>query len=125
MGPCHAPKASQNNNSICRIRVGRMNQLERDELKDKLDDFSRRLDAQVRNWKERGEFTDTVRRLIDDIRRRRDQIEKKLALAEAKGTPWDVIKIETERDFSSIFDDLLQIGERLDSEEIKARRQSC
>ena len=64
-----------------------MNQLERDELKDKLDDFSRRLDAQVRNWKERGEFTDTVRRLIDDIRRRRDQIEKKLALAEAKGTP--------------------------------------
>ena len=72
-----------------------------------------------------GEFTDTLRRLIDDIRRRRDQIEKKLALAEAKGTPWDVIKIETERDFSSIFDDLLQIGERLDSEEIKARRQSC
>ena len=47
MGPCHAPKASQNNNSICRIRVGRMNQLEHDELKDKSDDFSRRLDAQV------------------------------------------------------------------------------
>ena len=102
-----------------------MNELERDELKDKLDDFSRRLDAEVRNWKERGEFNDTLRRLIDDIRRRRDQIEKKLALAEAKGTPWDVIKIETEWDFSSIFDDLLQIGERLDSEEIKARRQSC
>jgi len=91
VGPCHAPKASQNNNSICRIRVGRMNQLERDELKDKLDDFSRRLDAQVRNWKERGEFTDTVRRLIDD-RRRRDQIEKKLALAETKGTPWILSK---------------------------------
>ena len=100
-----------------------MNQLERDELKDKLDDFSRRLDAQVRNWKERGEFTDTVRRLIDD-RRRRDQIEKKLALAETKGTPWEVIKIETERDFSSLFDDLLQIGKRLDSEEIKSRQQS-
>ena len=101
-----------------------MNEPERDELKDKLDDFSRRLDAQVRNWKERGEFTDTLRRLIDDIRRRRDQIEKKLALAEAKGTPWDVIKIETERDFSSLFDDLLQIGKRLDSEEIKSRQQS-
>jgi len=106
-------------------KVDRMNELERDELKDKLDDFSRRLDAQVRNWKERGEFTDTVRRLIDDIRRRRDQIEKKLALAEAKGTPWDVFKIETERDFSSLFDDLLQIGKRLDSEEIKSRQQSC
>ena len=57
-----------------------MNEPERDELKDKLDDFSRRLDAEVRNWKERGEFTDTLRRLIDDIRRRRDQIEKKLEL---------------------------------------------
>ena len=36
----------------------------------------------------------------------------------------DIIKIETERDFSLLFDDLLQIGKRLDSEEIKSRQQS-
>ncbi len=99
-----------------------MPQAERDELKDKLDDFSRRLDAQVRDLKERGEFADVHRRLIEDITRRHDQIRKKIALAEEHGTPWDLIKTQTERDFSSIFDDLLQIGEKLDSDEMQGRR---
>jgi hypothetical protein len=85
-----------------------MNQTERDELKDKLDEFSKRLTARVRDLKQRGEFNETHKTLIDDIKRRHNQIEKKLASAEAHGTPWDVIKIETERDFRSIFDDLLQ-----------------
>ena len=98
-----------------------MTQSERDELKDKLNDFSRRLEAQVRDLKERGEFTDVHRRLIEDITQRHDQIRKKVALAENRGTPWDVIKSQTERDFSSIFDDLLQIGEKLDSDEMKGR----
>jgi hypothetical protein len=95
-----------------------MTQAERDELKDKLDEFSKRLDAHVRDLKERGEFTDVHRTLIDDIKRRHDQILKQLALAEAHGTPRDVIKIEAERDFSSLFDDLLQINERLGSKPI-------
>jgi len=64
---------------------------------------------------------DVHRTLMDDITRRHDQIQKKLALAEAHGTPWDVIKIETERDFSSLFDDLLQINEQLDADEKKGR----
>jgi hypothetical protein len=98
-----------------------MTQAERDKLKDKLADFSRRLDAQVRDLKERGEFTDVHRRLIEDITQRHDQIRKKVALAEKRGTPWDVIKSQTERDFSSIFDDLLQIDEQLDSDEMKHR----
>jgi hypothetical protein len=93
----------------------------RDELKDKLDEFSQRLDAHVRDLKERGGFTDVHRTLIEDIRRRHDQLQRKVALAEEHGTAWDVIKSQTERDFSSIFDDLLQIGEQLDSDEIKGR----
>jgi protoheme ferro-lyase len=110
----------QRDNSITRVSR-QMTQAERDALKGRLDDFSRRLDAHVRDWKERGEFTDLHRNLIEEITQRHDQIQKKLALAEAHGTPWDVIKIETERDFSSLFDDLLQISERLDSDEKKGR----
>jgi len=98
-----------------------MTQAERDELKERLDDFSRRLNAHMHDLKEQGEFTDVHRTLMDDITRRHDQIQKKLALAEAHGTPWDVIKIETERDFSSLFDDLLQINEQLDADEKKGR----
>ncbi len=98
-----------------------MTQTERDELRDRLDDFSKRLAAHARDLKERGEFSETHRALIDDIKRRHGHIEKKLVLAEAQGTPWDVIKIETERDFSSIHDDLLRLNEQLDAAEMKGR----
>ncbi len=69
----------------------------------------------MRNLKERGELTDV--QLIEDITQRHDQIRKKVALAESRGTPLDAIKSQTERDFSPIFDDLLQIGEKLDTED--------
>ena len=95
--------------------------VERDNLKAKLDEFSRRLDAHVRDLKEQGQFTEEHRRLIAEITQRHDQMQRKLALAEAKGTAWEVFKRETERDFSSLFDDLLQINERLDTDEMKGR----
>ncbi len=98
-----------------------MTQTERDELRDRLDDFSKRLAAHALDLKERGEFSETHRALIDDIKRRHDHIKKKLVVAEAQGTLWDVIKIETERDFSSMFDDLLQLNEQLDVSEMKGR----
>ena len=97
-----------------------MTETERDKLKAKLDKLSSRLDAHVRDLKERGQFTEEHRNLIAEISQRRDQMQRKLALAEAKGTPWEVFKCETECDFRSLFDDLLQINERLDADEMKA-----
>lgn len=98
-----------------------MTEAERDNLTAKLDEFSKRLDAHVRDLKERGQFTEAHRNLIAEITQRHDQMQKKLALAEAKGTAWEVFKRETERDFSSLFDDLLQINEGLDTDEMKGR----
>jgi len=97
-----------------------MTETDRDALKEKLDDFSRRLDDHVRDMKQRGVFSESHRRLVADMAQRRDQINKKLASAEAKGRPWLVIRSETERDFGSLFDDLLQLNERLDADQTKA-----
>ena len=36
----------------------------------------------------------------------------------AKGIAWDIIKSEPERDFSSLFDDLLRLNERLNAGEM-------
>lgn len=88
---------------------------------DKLDEYSKRLDAHMRDLKERGEFTEVHRNLIEEIKSRQDQMEKKVAVAEANGVTWDVIKSEVERDYDSIFDDLLQITERLDANEMKSK----
>jgi hypothetical protein len=75
----------------------------------------------LRDFRERGEFADAHRTLTEEIGRRHDQIQKKLALAEANGTAWDVIKSEMERDFSSLLDDLQQTIEQLDGDEMKAK----
>ncbi len=55
-------------------------------------------------------FRATHQTMIEEIKRR----QKKITSAEAKGAAWDVIKSEAERDFSSLFDDLAQINEKLD-----------
>ena len=97
-----------------------MTETDHDALKEKLDDFSRRLDDQVRHMKERGLFSEPHQRLVADMTERRDQINKKLASAEAKGGLLSVIRSETERDFGSLFDDLLQLNERLDADQMKS-----
>ena len=98
-----------------------MTQTERDELRDRLDDFSRRLNAHVRDLKERGEFSEFYRRSIEEIRGRQNQIRQKIAAAEGKGSAWAAIQAEIGRDFESLFDDLRLINERLDAEEMKGR----
>ena len=47
----------------------------------------------------------------------------RLASAEAKGTKWDIIKIELDRDFSSIFDDFMQLDEKLDADGMQRDRE--
>ena len=93
---------------------------DRDALNKRFDDFSGRLDDHVRDIKERGLFSESHQRLVADMTQRRDQINKKLASAEAEGRPWRVIRSEIERDFGSLFDDLLQLNERLDAGQTKA-----
>ena len=98
-----------------------MTETDREKFRAKLDEFSKRLDAHLRDFKEQGEFTDARQTLAEDIGQRHDKIEKKLALAEANGTAWDVIQSEMERDFNSLFDDLHQHTQRLDDDEMQAK----
>lgn len=98
-----------------------MAEADREKFRASLDEFSRRLDAHLRDFKQQGEFTDARRTLAEQIQRRQDKIQEKLVAAEADGAPWDVIHSEMERDFDSLFDDLLQQTERLDDDEMQTK----
>ncbi|SRR6266576_35901 len=100
-----------------------MSEEDRDLIRTKLDEFSQRLDARTREFKERGEFPDVHRSLMTRIQQRRDRMLDRLASAEAKGTKWDIIKIELDRDFSSIFDDFMQLDEKLDADGMQRDRE--
>ncbi len=92
-----------------------MSEADRERMRAELNEFTRLLETRTREFKERGDMSDEQHALMTAIKRRHDQIQDRLASAEASGTAWDVIKVEIERDFSSIYDSLAQ----LDNDEMK------
>jgi tetrahydromethanopterin S-methyltransferase subunit G len=87
----------------------------------KLDDLSQRLDARTREFAQSGEFSNVHEALMREIRQRQDELRTKVDAAAREGTWWDLVRAEFTRDHSSIFDDLLQLEERLDADALKKR----
>jgi hypothetical protein len=100
-----------------------MSEAERDRMQTRLDAFSQRLDARTREFETHGEFSDVHVSLLRQIEARREQVQGRLASAEANGRAWDLIKIEFERDFASIFDDWQQLDDELESGAMKHVRK--
>ena len=95
-----------------------------DELRSKLDAFSRRLDARAREFKERGEFSDIHEPFLESIRKRQASIKKKLDSAIQHGAKRDLIKYEAERDFNGLIEEVLRWEKQLDADSMK-REGEC
>lgn len=70
----------------------------------------------------KGEFSDTHRALLNQIRQRHDRLGKKVIEAEQMGMTWELMKTEYDRDLSSLFDELLLWEEGVDAEIMKNRK---
>ena len=90
-----------------------------DQLRDRFDAFSRRLDARVREFKERGEFSGMSEPFLESIRKRQASIKKKLDSAIQHGAKRDIIKYEAERDFNGLIEEFAQWEKQLDAESMK------
>jgi len=90
----------------------------------KLDDLSARLHARSEELRRTGEFRDIHAKLLDEIHHRNDALKGKVAEAERKGTTWELVKAGLARDYSSLFDDLLQVEARLDAATMKHARRA-
>ena len=101
-----------------------MSNEDHDELRDKLDAFSRRLDARAREFKERGEFSDMHEPFLESIRKRQASIKKKLDSAIQHGAKRDLIKYEAERDFNGLIEEVLRWEKQLDADSMK-REGEC
>src|SRR5271166_4788646 len=85
----------------------------------KLDELSDHLRAREDDFRKTGQFSDIHEAFLKRIQQRGDGLKKKVAQAERTGTTWELMKTELQRDYNSIFDDLLQLEERLDEEFMK------
>jgi hypothetical protein len=95
--------------------------VEKTVLESKLDEFSNRLRARNAELRKSGEFSDTHRALSTEIKQRSDALRKRVKQTETAGSAWELVKAKFARDFSSLYDDLLQLEDRLDSEVMKKR----
>lgn len=96
-----------------------MSNEQHDALRNKLDAFSRRLDARIREFKEQGEFSDTHEAFTESIRKRQASIKEKLDSAIQKGARWDLVKYEAERDFNGLIEEFALWEKRLDAETVE------
>ena len=96
-----------------------MNQTSPADLARDLNEFSRRLEARVYEFKERGEFSSVHDALTNDIRKRQAELSRKVSEAIQRGTTWEVIKTELTRDYKSLYDNFSRWEERLDAKSMK------
>jgi hypothetical protein len=96
-----------------------MSNEDHDPLRDKSTLSLVRLDARVREFKERGEFSGMHEAFTESIRKRQVSIQEKLDSAIHNGTTRDLIKYEIERDFTGLIEEFVQWEKRLDAETMK------
>jgi hypothetical protein len=96
-----------------------MTDMEKTALQSKLDELSDRLRRRKEELTKLGEFSAIHQALLTEIQHRSDAVRRRVRETEQEGLTWQLIKAEMARDLSSLYDDLLQFEDRLDSEAMK------
>ncbi len=91
-----------------------MNSIEHDSLLQRLDALDQRIEARIRQFKTRGEFSDAHTAFVANLKRRQEEIRQRITAKLKDGMSWDLIKTEFERDFDGLYGELLRWEERLD-----------
>ena len=96
-----------------------MSDFEETDLKGRLNELSHRLSAREAEHRNSGKFSDVHRALLAEMQQRSEALRRRVEDAESGSLVWGLIKTEFSRDFSSLYDDFLQLEDRLDSEAMK------
>jgi hypothetical protein len=90
-----------------------------DALKKQFDNFSLRLDARTREFKDHGAFATTHASFTQRLEKGHAAIEAKLAAATHRGAAWEASKAELERDINALIGDFGHLEELFDAQIMK------
>ena len=90
---------------------------EADALKAKLDAFSRRLDDRIHEFRTTGEIK--KEEAMRSLRKRHETMKVRLDRAIRAGVVSDILKLEIERDFASLLDDIGLLENEFDAAAIR------
>jgi hypothetical protein len=79
------------------------------------------LDQRIREFKERGRFSDLDQEFLTKAQDRVDRLRTCVAEAEKHATAWDLLKAEAERDFAALAEDVERLARRSAAEFMKHR----
>jgi hypothetical protein len=96
-----------------------MSDKEFDALREQLVAFSRRLNAKIQEFHDRGGFSDTHEAFVDRIKQGHAAVEAKLESAVHGGATSAATKYEIERDLNALMQDFGHLEERLNAESMK------
>ena len=99
-----------------------MSQEDRDALDNKLGTLSNRIEANIKEYKERGEPSDEHESFADYLRKAHTALRDKLAAAAHAGDEWKVFKYELELDINSLMEKCQKWENDLDAEAAKAKK---
>lgn len=88
----------------------------------KLDELDRRIDVKIREFKDRGEFSDVHDVFLAGVRKRHAAIRDRIDKALRDGMSWSLLEAEFQRDFNGLFEELMQWEDRLDAEAMKTNK---
>jgi hypothetical protein len=91
-------------------------------LDQRFEAFSRRLESRTRDFAALGEIPEESKRFLEERRKRREEIERKIASAIQRGAIWDIIKYELQRDFGSLSETFLLWSQGLERNSAKGGR---
>jgi hypothetical protein len=84
-------------------------------LRSRFDAFSRRLDARIKEFRERGELSTDQTAASGRLRERGEAIGKKLKVAIEKKDEADILKYEFERDLNNLAQDFEDFLRQIDA----------
>lgn len=90
-------------------------------LEGTLSNPSDRLRARTAEYRKSGKLSIGHQALLTEIQRRSDALRKRVDEAAAACSTWQLVKAEAAKGFSSLYDELLQLEERHESEGMKKR----
>lgn len=90
-----------------------------DALKKKFDNFSLRLTARTREFKDNGAFATTHAAFTERLVKGHASVEARLETAAHRGAVWESTKAELERDINALVGDFGHLEELFDAQTMK------
>lgn len=99
-----------------------MTQMDNDSARRRIDELGARIEAKIRELKERGELASAHAAYLKEAQDKHARAQETFRAALREGKPLDAFKADALRDYEAVVEGLDRLAERLDADVMKTKR---